>query len=298
MLCNIKQLFEKATPNSTKKLIVAAADDFDVLTAVYQAYKLKLITPVLVGNKSKILSVLDKNSYHIPNVEIHHTNDYISACNIAISLHCEDINTLLTKGIVATNILLKQYFQNEHIKKNNFFLSHIAITEIPDTEKLTFFTDAALNIQPSFEQKISILKNALGIMHKLGYKKPKVAIICPSEMVNTKIESTIHASMLNIMGKRGQLADCEIDGPLALDNALNAKAATHKGIVSGVAGNADLLLFPNIDAGNVFYKTISILYNAPTAAVIIGGFTPIVLTSRADSVANKLASIALAVALA
>ena len=176
-------------------------------------------------------------------------------------------------------------------------LSHFALFESKFYHKILGVTDAAMNIAPTFEEKINILNNAVEIMHKLGYSFPKVALIAPVETINDKIESTIHAAMLTMMYKRKQLTGCIVDGPLSLDNAVSLEASKHKGIVSEVAGDADIVMVPELNSGNVLYKSLIFLGGAISAAIVTGAKVPIVLTSRADSEHSKLMSIAFAAAL-
>ena len=154
-----------------------------------------------------------------------------------------------------------------------------------------------MNIAPEFNEKVDIVNNAVEVFHRLGNKNPKVAIIGPLEIVNPKIESTSHAAMLTVMNSRGQIKGCTIDGPFAIDNAVSKEAAEHKGIHSDVAGDADILVTPELNSGNVLYKTLMFLGGCTSAAVIMGAKVPIVLTSRADTDKSKMMSIALAAAM-
>ncbi|HPK04366.1 MAG TPA: phosphate acyltransferase, partial [Bacteroidales bacterium] len=176
-------------------------------------------------------------------------------------------------------------------------LSHVALFETQFYHKLLGVTDAAMNVAPEFDDKVSLVKNAIEVFHKLGMKEPKVAVIGAVETVNPKMEATVHAAMLTQMNRRKQIKGCIIDGPLALDNAVSAESAQHKGIVSDVAGDVDLIVTPDINSGNILYKALNFLGGATTAAVIMGARVPIVLTSRADSERSKLMSIALAAAI-
>jgi phosphate butyryltransferase len=176
-------------------------------------------------------------------------------------------------------------------------LSHLALFEIPGYHKLLAVTDAAMNICPDAEEKVSIIRNAVEVYHRLGQKNPKIAVIGPVEIVNQKIESTVHASMLTLMNRRGQITGCLIDGPLALDNAVNKEAAEHKGIISEVAGDVDIILTPDLNSGNILYKSLIFLAGSTSAAIVMGADSPVVLTSRADSEASKLMSVVLAAAL-
>ncbi len=197
-----------------------------------------------------------------------------------------------------TGQLVKAIIDKEYGLLNGKLLSHIAFFESPYYHKVLCITDAALNISPDFEEKVAIVNNAVGVYHRLGVKNPLVAVLAPVETVNPKMEATIHASMLTQMQKRKQIEGCIIDGPLALDNAVSYEAAKHKGLNSEVAGNADILLAPDLNAGNMLYKSLNFLGGAVCAAIVAGASIPVVLTSRADQDKSKYLSIALAVAMA
>ena len=176
-------------------------------------------------------------------------------------------------------------------------LSHVAFFESPYYHKILCITDAALNISPDLSEKAAIIKNAVAILHRLGVALPKVAILAAVETVNPKMEATLHAAMLVTMQKRNQIQGCLIDGPLALDNAVSAEAAHHKGIVSEVAGDADILVAPDLNSGNILYKSLIFLGGAIDCCHCCRCTVPVVLTSRADSDKSKFLSIALAAAI-
>jgi phosphate butyryltransferase len=173
-------------------------------------------------------------------------------------------------------------------------MSHVAVFEIPGYDRLILVTDAALNMYPDLKAKVDILNNAVEVAHAIGIKEPKVAPICAVEVVNPDMPATIDASLLSKMNDRGQIKGCIVDGPLAVDNALSEEAAKQKKINSPVAGNADILLLPNIEAGNVMYKTLTYTSNSKNGGIIVGAAAPVILTSRADSPEAKLNAIALA----
>ena len=198
------------------------------------------------------------------------------------------------KGLVSTGVFVKAILNKDNGLMTGSLLSHIAFFETPHYHKLLCVTDAALNIQPDLQEKAGIIQNAVGAMHRLGNRLPKVAVLAAVETVNPKMEATVHASMLTLMQKRNQIEGCLVDGPLALDNAVSAEAASHKGIISEVAGDADILVTPDLNTGNVLYKSLIFLGGARTAAVVVGASVPVVLTSRADSDQSKFLSIALA----
>jgi len=201
------------------------------------------------------------------------------------------------KGMVSTSPLLKAVLDKETGLRKEKVLSHIAFFESPYYHKIFGVTDAAMNIAPNLDEKLAIVKNAVEAFHKLGVKTPRVAAIGAVEVVNPKMEATVHAAALTQMNRRGQIKNCIIDGPLALDNAVSKESAEHKGIKSYVAGECDIILVPDINSGNILYKSIVFIGGGISASVIMGAKAPIVLTSRSDSEKSKFLSIALAVAI-
>jgi phosphate butyryltransferase len=201
------------------------------------------------------------------------------------------------KGLVPTAPFLKAILQKETGIKKRDVLSHFALFELSGYHKLLGVTDAAMNINPDLDEKVSIIRNAIEVYQRLGISEPKVAVIGPLEVVNPKIESTLHAAMLTLMNKRNQITGCKIDGPLALDNAISKEAAELKGIDSEVAGDADIIVTPDLNSGNILYKSLIFLAGGTSAAIIMGADSPVVLTSRADSELSKFMSIVLAAAM-
>ena len=201
---------------------------------------------------------------------------------------------MLMKGLLETSTILKAVLNKEVGLRTGRLMSHVAVFEIPVFDRLIFITDAALNMYPDLKAKVDIISNAVSVAHSLGIKNPKVAPICAVEVVNPDMPATIDASMLSKMSERGQIKGCVVDGPLAVDNALSEEAAQHKKINSPVAGKADILLLPNIEAANVMYKTLTYTTNSKSGGIIVGASAPVVLTSRADSPESKLNAIALA----
>lgn len=205
---------------------------------------------------------------------------------------------VLMKGNIPTANILKAVLNKEWGLRKGSVLSHVATFEVPNYNRLIFVTDAAMNIAPDVTQKAAIIQNTVEVALAIGIDLPKVAPIAAVEVVNPAMQATIDAAMLTQMNRRGQIKNCVVDGPLALDNAVSQIAAEHKGIVSDVAGKADILLVPTIEAGNVLYKSLVYFADAKVGAMIAGAKAPIVLTSRADSAETKVYSLALAVATA
>ena len=203
---------------------------------------------------------------------------------------------VLMKGKVGTSNLLKSVLNKEWGLRTGNLLSHFALFEVDTYPKVIAVTDVAMNIAPNLKDKISIINNSVGCLIKLGYNMPKVAVLGAVEMVNENMEATLDAALLSKMNQRDQIRNCIIDGPLAFDNAVSLESAQYKGIRSEVAGDTDLLLMPNIEVGNVLYKSLVFFAKAKVASVILGARVPIVLTSRSDSEQAKYDSILLSAA--
>ncbi len=287
----------KAISRKTRRIAIAAAEDKNVLLAVKEASEKKIVEPLFVGDQKKIKSLCEKIGFNTGNFQIINQENPVESAIIAVKSIREGQASILMKGLVPTAPLLRAILDKENgIKKRNV-LSHLALFELKTYHKILGITDAAMNISPDISEKQDIIRNSIDIFHGLGYQKPKIAVLGPLETVNPKIPSTSDAALLTMMGTRGQIKDCLIDGPLALDNAISVEAARHKNIISEVAGDADILLAPDLNSGNILYKSLVFLAGAVTAAIITGAKVPVVLTSRADSDKTKLMSIALAAAL-
>lgn len=297
MLKDLNQIMEMAKARNTRTLVVAAAEDEHVLEAVKEAREQNIIEPILVGDEPKVKELANKIGFDLQGVEIHHEPNPAKASVKAVALIREGKGQILMKGLVSTGPLLKAVLDKEVGLRKGATLSHIAFFESPYYHKILGVTDAAMNVAPEFEEKVDILVNAVDTFHKLGVANPKVAVVCAVETVNSKMEATVHAAMLTMMNRRGQIKACIVDGPLAIDNAISKEAAEHKGIKSDVPGDVDIILTPDINGGNILYKTLNFIGGASVAAVIMGARVPIVLTSRSDSALSKLQSIGLAAAM-
>jgi len=296
-LKHLNDLIDIARGKPTKRLAVAAADDRAVLDAVHKAMNENIIIPVLVGDQQKIAGLAGELGLDTADIDIHHEPDPAKASKKAVALIRQGKADILMKGLVSTAPLLKAVLDKENGLRRGGTLSHFALVESPYYHKLFGVTDAAMNIAPEFEEKVDMINNAVDVFHGLGLPKPKVAVLGPLEVVNPKIDSTAHAAMLAKMNDRGQLKNCIVDGPFAIDNAVSKEAAEHKKIYSAVAGDADILMTPELNSGNVLYKALMFLGGSTSAAVIMGARVPIVLTSRADTEKSKMMSIALAAAM-
>jgi phosphate butyryltransferase len=292
----LHDLVAEAKSKNPKKIAVAAAEDHEVIEAVVSALKLNLATFLLYGDETKITQYLASHGVTSDErVQILHSPKPQMAANEAVKAVSFGEADVLMKGLVPTATLLKAVLNKEFGLRTGNVLSHIAVFEVEGYDRFTIVTDAAMNIAPDLNQKVQITKNAVDIATSIGITNPKVAPIAAVEVINPDMQATIDAAALSQMNKRGQLKNCIVDGPLALDNAVSLEAAEHKGISSEVAGRADILLVPTIEVGNVLYKSLIYFANAKVGAVIAGAKAPIVLTSRSDSAESKLNSLILAV---
>ncbi|MGI6394228.1 MAG: phosphate butyryltransferase [bacterium] len=294
---SISSFIEMAKKGPKKRVAVAAAEDEPVLMAVSNAISEGIIEPVLVGDEKQIREIAEKISFSLDGIEVVNELNPAVSCKKAVALIKEKKADILMKGLVGTADLLRAVLDKENGLRKGSVISHIAFFETPHYHKLFIVTDAAMNVAPEFKEKVAIVENAVDACHRLGIEKPKVAVIGAVETINEKMEATVHAGMLSMMNKRGQIKGCIIDGPFALDNAVSKEACIHKKIETEVGGDADILLCPDIEAANVLYKCLNFLGGAESAAVIMGASVPIILTSRADSEVSKLNSIALAAAM-
>jgi phosphate butyryltransferase len=294
MIKHLLELVETAKNLQTRKLVLAAAGDDDALLAVKNATLHGIISPILVGDMLAIKTIAKRINFDISEFECYDIEDNFAASVMATSLIKQGKAEILMKGAVGTGVLMKAVLDKENGLRKGDTLSHVAVFESPYYHKLLGVTDAAVNVNPDLETKIIIIKNAVEVFHKLGNSNPKVAIVGSVETVNPRMEATMHAATISMMNYRKQITGCIIDGPLAIDNAISRKSAEHKSIISEVAGDADIIMAPNIDGGNILYKTLNFLGGAVSGAVIMGAKAPVVLTSRADSDKSKFLSIALA----
>jgi len=296
-LKSIEVFIERAKARKTRKIAVAVAEDKPVLEAVKAAMKEGIVIPILVGDEKQIREIAKDINFSLDGIEIVNEKNPAVSCKKAVALIKENKAEILMKGLVGTADLLRAVLNKENGLRKGSTISHIAFFESPYYHKLFVVTDAAMNVAPELKEKKAILENAVEAYHRLGIENPKVSIIAAVETINEKMEATVHAGMLTMMNKRGQIKGCLVDGPFAIDNAISAEACHHKKIETEVGGDSDILVLPDIEAANVLYKTLNFLGGAQSAAVIMGASVPIVLTSRADSEKTKLNSIALSAAM-
>ena len=277
---------------------VAHPCDQSSLTAAVEAAEADLIRPVLVGPQAKIRAVAEQFGLDIkPYRLVDAPHSHAAAAKAVAIVHAGEAETLM-KGSLHTDELMGEVVRKDTGLRTERRISHVFIMDVPTYAKPLAVTDAAINIFPDLETKVDIVQNAIDMARALGVELPKVAILSAVETVTPKIPSTIDAAALCKMAERGQITGALLDGPLAFDNAISKEAAEIKGIRSEVAGDADILLVPDLEAGNMLAKQLSFLANADAAGIVLGARVPIILTSRADTVRARMASCAVAVLLA
>lgn len=295
MFQSFSEIIAAAQRQDRVTIAVAAAADADVLAAVSEAKKAGIADSILVGDAVAIRSICQQQGIDCGLFELEDVPDVRMAARRAAELVRRDVAQVMMKGLVGTADFMRAVLNKTEGLGTGGLLSHGVVFEASGYERLMVLTDAAINIAPDLPQKIQIIENALQVTTALGNKEPRVALLAAVETVAVSMKATEDAALIAKMAERGQIKGCRIDGPLALDNAVSPTAAKHKGIGGEVAGRADVLVVPYIEAGNVLYKALVYFAHAPLAGIVIGAAAPVVLTSRADSPQTKLNSIALAV---
>jgi phosphate butyryltransferase len=280
-----------------KKVVVAVAQDEAVLEAVKGAKEQGLAEFILVGDVSKMQTLAAQLGIDLDGLEIIHEPDDRQAAYRAVTLVSDGQADVLMKGLINTADLLRAVLDKEVGLRTGRVLSHVAVYDMPGFDRLIMVTDGGMNIAPSVKQKADIIHNSLNLSRVLGINPAKVAVLAAVEVVNPNMPATLDAAELKKMGAAGQFADAIIDGPLALDNAVSLEAAKHKGIHSPVAGLADILVVPDIEAGNMLGKSLLYFAGGRMAGLVMGAAKPIVVTSRADTHEAKIMSIALSLLL-
>lgn len=278
-----------------KRLVVAYANDSHSIDAVYKAVQARLVEGILVGDTATIKQICKENGYDDSCFKIIQETNDVRGAETAVEMIRNGEADVIMKGLVSTDKYMRAILNKERgLVTPNAILSHVTVMECPAYHKLLTISDVAVIPCPDLNQKIAMIKYVTITAKALGVEKPKVALIAPTEQVLPKVQSTVDAAIISKMGERGQIAGALIEGPMALDVAVDREAAEIKKIYSEVAGDADCLVFPNLESGNVFYKTNTKLGYSKQGAVLVGAKVPSVLSSRGDSVETKLNSIALA----
>jgi phosphate butyryltransferase len=295
MITTLDQIVERVKGKATKRLAVAVAEDPHTIEAVGRAVKEKLVHATLTGDEKAIKKVADEAKIDPKIFEIVHEADKAKALSLAIAKVRSGEADFLMKGLLDSSLYIRGIIDKEKgLLPPGKLLSHVTVIQAPAWKKLIICGDVAVIPAPDLEAKIAILNYAIGVAHKLGIEKPKAVLLSAVEKVNPKMPSTTESAIIAKMADRGQIKGAIVDGPLALDVAFSAESAKIKGLVSPVAGDADILIFPSIEAGNIFFKACTYLAKAELGAVVVGATCPCVLTSRGDSEDTKFYSIALA----
>ena len=293
------ELIAKVNEMEMKKVSVAVAQDSAVLEAVRAAKDRKIADAILVGDKDKIQKVADEMNVDISDFEIIHVADDIEASLTAVKLVHDGKADMYMKGLLPTKDFLKSVLNKEVGLRTGKALSHVCVFEIKGIDHLLFLTDVAFMPYPTLEDKVSIIENTLQITKACGIENPKVAPLAAVEVVNPKMPVTVEAAELTQMNKDGKITGCIVDGPLSLDLSIDPEAAKHKGATDrAIQGDADILLFPDIHAGNLVYKALVHTAEVNYGNMLTGTKAPVILTSRSDSFEVKVNSIALAAVVA
>ena len=290
-----KNLIDTVQTLPTTPTAVAHPCDEASLAGAAAAAQAGIIAPILVGPHSKITATAEAAGIDISGYEIVDADYSHAAATVAVALVREGRAAMLMKGSLSSDELLAAVVKRDTGLRTERRLSHCFIMDIPSHSNVLIVTDAAINIFPTLEDKVDITQNAIDLAHALDIALPKVAILSATEKVNPKLQTSIEAAALCKMADRGQIRGGLLDGPLALDNAISPEAARIKGIQSSVAGQADILIVPDLEAGNMLAKSMSFMMDADSAGIVLGARVPITLTSRADSMESRLASCAVAV---
>jgi phosphate butyryltransferase len=295
-------MLEEAVKGGPRMTMAVASGDGDPATvhAVVRGVLDGLIKVVLVGVQSKIERITrDLDSAFTRSVEIVNVEDEIQTARTAVQLVRDGKADLVMKGLISTDTFMKAVLDKEiGILPKGGLLSHVAVMQMPAYPKLLLVTDAAIIPNPTMDEKVQILNYAIEVAHSLGIEKPKAALVSAAEKINFKLQSSIDAAVIKAMAERKQIKGAIVDGPLALDVALSAENCRIKGLDSPINGEADILLFPNIETANTFYKSVTILAHGKSASILVGAKSPVVLSSRADDDDTKFYSIVMAARMA
>ncbi len=296
---NFDALLEKVKACSTKKIAVAVAQDDAVLEAVQAAKERNIADAILVGDEDKIKEIAASINMELSDYEIIDVKDTTEAAHTAVKLVHEGKADMYMKGLIDTKGFLRSVLDKEVGLRTGKPLSHVALFEIEGYDKMFFLSDVAFIPYPTLEDKVGIINNTVEVAHACGIACPKVAPLAAVEVVNPKMPATVEADELTKMNEEGKITGCIVDGPLSMDLAIDPEAARHKGATGRkIVGDADILLFPDIHAGNITYKALVHTANVKNGCILTGTKAPVILTSRSDSFETKVNSIALAAVVA
>ncbi|WP_028588668.1 bifunctional enoyl-CoA hydratase/phosphate acetyltransferase [Desulfocurvus vexinensis] len=297
---SLRALVREALPEGPPpRVAIARSANGFVLAAAVAAWQAGLAEPVLIGDMDATARVAAERGLDITPFEQIETPDDETAVRQAVDLFRQGRAALIMKGLVPTATLLRAVLDKEHGAAPKGILSHVTLFEEPHSGRLMLLTDPAVNIRPNLQRKVEIVRNAVGVARRLGIPRPRVAMLAATEKVNfPAMPATLDADLLAKMGEQGEFGDARVAGPMALDVALSPQAASLKRVQGDVAGQADILVAPDIESGNVLYKCLNTLLDLDMAGVVVGSRVPIVVPSRGDSPRTKFLSIALAAFLA
>ncbi len=292
-MTTFSEIMDQARRIGPARFVVAQAADATVLEAVAEAERQGFAQPILVGSREAIEKAAAERGIDVGKWKIVEVATTAEAAAQAVRLVARGEGDILVKGLLQSAELLRAVLGKQEGLATGRTLSHVGVFQFPRSPRLYFVTDAALSIAPSYQQKLDIVQNAVDLAHRLGIAQPVVAMLCALETVNPDMPATVDAACVAKMAERGAITGARVEGPLALDNAVSVEAARHKGITSELAGRADILVAPNIEAANILYKAFIFFAQAEEGGIVMGARAPIVLASRSDSARNKLSSLAL-----
>jgi phosphate butyryltransferase len=295
---SLKQMAELVKGGPLKRIAVACGQDPDIIGALARAVNEKLAKAILIGDQKKTEALAKEHNIDPKIFTLIDETDYKKAASRAVEMVKKGEADVLMKGLIDTAVYARAYLNKETGLVTGNTVAHVAVFEVPNYPRLLIITDAAQIPYPDFGQKVDMINHAVAVAHKLGIEIPKVAVLTATEKVNPKWPCSLEAAQLAKMADRGQIKGCIVDGPLSMDAAVSPECAAGKGIKSPVAGYADILVTPDIQAGNILYKTLTQLAHAELGAMVIGTSAPVVLTSRTDTDDTKFMSIVLSVLMA
>jgi phosphate butyryltransferase len=298
LIRTLEDLKVAARARGSKTVAIAAAHEREVLLAARGAQEEGIARCILVGDVERIRALAADEGFRVTDAQLIHVPDPGEASRKVMELVSTGQADVAMKGRVETGDFLRAALDRQFGLRMGRLLSHVGVFEIPGFDRLIFISDAGVVVAPDLEQKMEIVRNAIEVARALGIERPRVAILAATEMVNPKIPNTMDAANLAKMAERGQITGGVVDGPLALDNAISVEAAAIKGINGEVAGHADILILPDIEAGNVLVKAITYFAKGRMAGVVQGARSPLIVASRADPHDSKLVSMALGILLA
>ena len=294
MTSEFETLLESMRPASPRRVALACATDTNALSSVCVAHKMGFVNAILYGDENEIKNIATKHGLDISDFEIVHCNDELSAANAAVCAVRNGHADILMKGLIHTADILRAVLNRDTGIRGDGILSHVSVLYSPSRNRRLFLTDIAMVMYPDLEQKVNLINNAVSFARHMGVDTPRVAPLCAVETLNPKMPATVDADALRQMNERGEIANCIISGPISFDIAVSKSAAMAKGYTGSIHGDADILLFDNIEAGNNTIKAMVQFSDWIFGGVIVGARAPIIINSRSDSDTSKLFSIACA----